>query len=237
MDPQQKAIAEEFDLYQRTYSDAVNDALAFSGLRVDFFTRVKAEYLIDLVTAQFSKTSDLSVLDVGCGVGNYHQLLKGRIGKLTGIDVSEGCVREAKTANPDVHYDTYDGASLPYPANTFDVAFTICVMHHVPPAHWDRFVSEIYRVLKPGGMAIVFEHNPKNPLTLRVVNRCPFDRDAVLLPAGTTAERFDKAFFNDVKARFILTLPAGNSALRKLDRFFAHIPIGAQYYVTALKSR
>ena len=37
------------------------------------------------------------------------------------------------------------------------------------------------RVLRPGGIAAIFEHNPLNPLTRRVVSNCVFDEDAVLL--------------------------------------------------------
>ena len=180
--------------------------------------------------------SNLSILDVGCGVGNYHALVKKNVRALTGIDVSERCVGKARVDNPEVHYDTYDGQKLPYADGRFDAAFTVCVMHHVPPPQWDAFASEMFRVLRPGGMAVVFEHNPANLLTMRVVNRCAFDRDAVLLDAKETANRFERSGFALVKRRFILTLPASNSVLRKLDRVFARLPLGAQYYVSAVKA-
>ena len=61
---------------------------------------------------------------------------------------------------------------------------------------------------------MVFEHNPKNPLTMRVVNRCPFDRDAVLLKSAETVRLFEQAGFEAVERRYILTIPAANRWLR-----------------------
>lgn len=235
MDPQQRSVAEEFDAYKTSYRDTVNASLSFTGLDVDFFTRVKADYLRDLLSAHFPDPGRIDLLDVGCGVGNYHKLLKSHAGSLTGVDVSSECVQQAASENPGIRYDAYDGARLPYDDASFDAAFTICVMHHVPPSNWPGFVAEVARVLRPGGLFAVFEHNPLNPLTMRVVNRCPFDRDAVLLRSGKTSELLKGAGFADVSARFILTVPAANALLRKLDLVLGRLPFGAQYFVTGTK--
>lgn len=64
--------SEIFDAWQARYSEAVNDAVPFSGLDVDFFTRVKADYTLDLARAQFGDLSKVRLLDIGCGVGNFH---------------------------------------------------------------------------------------------------------------------------------------------------------------------
>jgi len=44
----------EFDHYRDTYNDHVNESIAFSGLKVDFFTRAKAAYLCDAFRPAFS---------------------------------------------------------------------------------------------------------------------------------------------------------------------------------------
>jgi len=75
MDPQQRAIAEEFDQYKESYDDAVNRAIAFSGQKVEAFTRAKAHDLVRTIASHFASPSKLSVLDVGCGIGNYHPFL------------------------------------------------------------------------------------------------------------------------------------------------------------------
>ena len=122
---------------------------------------------------------------------------------------------------------------MPYADSSFDLAFTICVLHHVPPVQWPTFVSEMKRVLKPGGLALIFEHNPRNPLTMRAVNNCPFDEDAVLLRSEETEGLMRDAGFQAIESRFILSVPAAGKVLRGLDLVFSKLPFGAQYYVMA----
>ena len=88
--------------------------------------------------------------------------------------------------NPHVTYDVYDGMRLPYPDESFDVLFTICVMHHVAVDQRAAFVGEARRVLRPGGIFVIFEHN-------KLIDSCngwyrgiPFDRNAVLLTSWQT---------------------------------------------------
>jgi SAM-dependent methyltransferase len=227
--------AETFDAYGHSYARSVNDAVAFTGMSLDFVTKVKADYIIDLATQHCGTPSRLSVLDVGCGIGNFHPLLRPKFDRLFGVDISPVSIDLARANNPGVVYQLYDGHRLPYPDDHFDVAFTVCVMHHVPPDQWPNFSSEMFRVLKPGGLALVFEHNPANPLTMRIVNRCPFDADAVLLPRRRTTDLFKGAGFRDVRARSILSVPPAGKLLRRVDRMFGRLPFGAQYYVAAAK--
>ena len=235
MDPQQIAVAQEFDQYKDSYKEAVNDAIAFSGLDVDFFMAVKAEQLLTTANELLGACRELHALDLGCGVGGYHGLLENGFGKLSGIDVSSACIEVAKARNPLVDYRTYDGARLPYDDETFDLVFTICVMHHVPPKMWQGFTAELRRVLRPGRLAVVFEHNPLNPFTRHVVNNCPFDRDAVLLWPGRLRALFHEAGFSQVRTRSILTVPPRGGGLKRLDRMLGVLPLGAQYYLTAIR--
>jgi SAM-dependent methyltransferase len=235
MDPKQRAVAEVFDRYRECYSDAVNSALDIPGFNVDYFTRVKSDYIRDIVATGFECPNKLRALDVGCGVGNYHSLLRGNFAELVGVDVSPECVDAASKRNDGGRYDTYDGEHLPYEDNAFDVAFTICVLHHVPPGQWPGFTAEIHRIIRPGGLAIIFEHNPYNPITRRIVNRCPFDKDAVLLRASTTRGLLEDAGFSDVRSRSILTVPAGTKFLRRVDGWLSGLPLGAQYVATGRK--
>jgi ubiquinone/menaquinone biosynthesis C-methylase UbiE len=232
MNEEQQKTAETFNEYQPKYSNAVNDAVSFTGLNVDFFTKVKAGYILDITREHFADISHLDILDVGCGVGNFHGLLAPHFGSINGVDVSEASITNARKRHPDVSYKVYDGERLPYEDQSIDLAFTICVMHHVPTENWENFTQEMHRVLKPGGLGLVFEHNPRNPLTMRAVNNCPFDEDAVLLRNTKTISLFEGAGFSDVKSRFILSIPAANKFLRQVDGIFSSVPFGAQYYVS-----
>ena len=128
-----------------------------------------------------------------CSPGAYHSRLDGKFRELHGIDVSTRSVELARERHPLVTYATFDGGALPYRSSRFDMIFSICVMHHVPPVSWRLFVQELHRALKPGGLALVFEHNPYNPATQYVVRTCDLDKDAVLLRPATLRRLFEAA--------------------------------------------
>ena len=224
----------EFDQYGSTYDPQISRAVRLSGQEHDFFLQVKAEVLAELLARRFGDR-DLRVLDVGCGNGGLHRfLLSAAPGiRLTGIEVAAGFVDAARTANPTVRYELYDGQGLPYRDATFDAAVTVCVLHHVPPAQWPAFVAELRRVVRPGGTVAVFEHNPLNPVTAHIVRTCPIDRDAVLLSAPRVDRLLRDAGLPDARHEFILFTPFKSPAFRRLDRLISWLPLGAQYVSSA----
>ena len=135
--------------------------------------------------------------------------------------------------NPQVDYRAYQGGDMPFEDDALDVAFTICVLHHVPPAEWTAFAREMRRVVRPGGLIVVFEHNPLNPLTRVSVSRCPFDEDVTLLRAGTTERLLREVGLSDPERRFFFFLPLRKIAESRLEHVLRRVPLGAQYYVAA----
>lgn len=224
----------EFDQYGSAYDDRISRAVKLSGQEHDFFLQVKAEVLAELL-GQPSHECDVRVLDVGCGNGRLHGFLLSAAPsiKLTGIEVAAGFVEPAREANPDVRYDLYDGRRLPYEDATFDAAFTVCVLHHVSPARWPDFVTELRRVVRPGGLVAVFEHNPLNPVTTYIVRTCPIDRDAVLLRAARLDALLRGAGLCATRHEFILFTPFKSPIFRRLDRLMSWLPLGAQYVSSA----
>jgi ubiquinone/menaquinone biosynthesis C-methylase UbiE len=229
----------EFDEYRDIYHDQINAAIGFSGQTQDHFTRVKADYFVEELTAAFGSATGLRILDVGCGHGDIHPYITRatRDASLTGLDVAASVVEEAKRRHPQNAYLSYDGHRIPFSDGAFDAAFAICVMHHVPPEQWSAFLDEMERVVRPGGVLIVFEHNPLNPLTRRVVNNCPLDENAILLRASDLKERARRAGWSGVRNRFIIFTPFGASLFRKMDRALAWLPLGAQYYTVGRVAR
>ena len=225
----------EFDAYSGDYNDRVNRALRFTGTSVDFFTRVKVDYFVDFMAEHGGGRSTAAVLDVGCGTGNSHSLLAPHVARLCAIDISASSIEIARTRNPQVEYATYDGVHVPHPDAMFDFAVAVCVFHHVPLEQRLALVSDIRRALKPGGFIVIFEHNPLNPLTMRVVNRCEFDRDAILLRSITCETLIKNGRFDRVETRFILNVPPLNRILRAIDAHLSKLPIGAQYYTAGQK--
>jgi ubiquinone/menaquinone biosynthesis C-methylase UbiE len=93
---------------------------------------------------------DAKVLDVGCGTGNYTLALEETIHcSCWGLDPSEQMLVKARERIRDAHFKTGRAEQLEYPAEFFDLVFSVDVIHHVS----DRasFFREAYRVLKNGG--------------------------------------------------------------------------------------
>ena len=80
------------------------------------------------------------------------------------MDVSKNSLDIAKSKYPEFDYNVYDGHRLPFEDGSLDVTIAICVFHHVPPDQWQGLANEMLRVLRQGGISIVIEHNPYNPL-------------------------------------------------------------------------
>jgi SAM-dependent methyltransferase len=224
-------VKTEFDPYAHRYEDAVRDAIRFAGKDVEFFTRAKVRHLLALAEHELGDGAELAALDVGCGVGLTDRWLAPAFGSLHGLDVSEEAVAVAARTNPSVRYATYGGDVFPFPEAAFDLVFAICVLHHVAPAARPRLVAEMARVAKPGGLVVVVEHNPYNPLTRLVVHRCEFDEDVQLLGIGETKRLLVGSGAFVTHERYILMVPFEGAAVRRFEHSFRRLPLGAQYLV------
>jgi SAM-dependent methyltransferase len=221
----------EFDAYRNNYEADINSAISFSGKSHEFFTRVKADVLSRYLAALPRQERLLEVLDVGCGHGAIHPALA-KIPcpiKLTGIDVASQVLDMARTANPGIDYLDYDGKRFPFESGSFDAAFTICVMHHVPPTEWLSFMLEMRRVVRPGGLLMVIEHNPFNPLTSYIVKTCALDANAVLLRASRLHSLMREAGLIELQRKFFLFLPFDGNVASRLNHSLRWLPLGAQY--------
>ena len=221
----------DFDAYQSSYREEVERSISFSGQDVDFFAEVKAHALLGLARRRIGDPAGLRALDVGCGVGVTDRHLAGRFGELHGVDITPGVIEQARRSNPGVAYEVYDGRRLPYDDGALDLAFTICVLHHIPVAGRAAFAAEVARVVRPGGLFAIFEHNPLNPLTRRAVDHCEFDADAVLLPRRESVALLRGAGLEVVERPFITFFPFGGARLRRFERLLGRLPLGAQYFV------
>jgi SAM-dependent methyltransferase len=222
-------VTQAFDPYRDSYRDEVQSSIAFAGQDLGFFDETKVRELIDLVRAELGDPGDVRALDVGCGIGTIDALLRPLLGAVDGIDLSPAMVERAAEANPEGAYRAYEGERLPFDDGAYDLAFTFSVLHHVPPPDRPGFVAELARVVRPGGLVAVIEHNPLNPLTRLAVHRCAFDEDAVLLRRGEAERLLEGAGLRPAQGRYILFFPWRGAALRTAERVLRRIPAGAQY--------
>ena len=226
----------EFDRYSRSYDEEIRKSLPPGARNHDFFTRAKARRLIALARKQLGDPARLSVLDVGCGTGITLGVLASRFQKAMGVDISDKMVDEAKRRVPACEFKAFDGASIPAADGTYDLVYAINVFHHVPPPRRAALVADMARVTKPGGLVAILEHNGRHPLTLRVVNSCSFDADAILLPTGESTGLLQAAGLRDVLARYIIFIPFWDWLSDRIDAWFGWLPAGTQYLALGRKS-
>lgn len=221
----------QFERDRTSYRDAVNRSIGFSGSDVDFFTKLKADDLVSMLRRRLGPVARARVLDVGSGPGATDAHLAPFVGELHGVDVALPLVEAAAEANPAVRYHHYDGERLPFEDGAFDASFAICVLHHVEIHTRAKFVREMARVTRAGGLVALYEHNPLNPLTRVAVARCDFDEDVQLLHRSEVVRLFEAAGCRVVEERWIVFFPWRGNALRTIERGLAWLPLGAQHVV------
>jgi SAM-dependent methyltransferase len=124
--------------------------------------------------------------------------------------------------------------TLPHDDASFDLVTAVCVFHHVPVPDRPALAGELARILRPGGIAAIVEHNPLNPVTQLVVWQTPVDVDAVLLGARASRRLLAGAALVPQATRYLLYFPAGiHRRAPGLERALRHLPGGGQYAVFA----
>jgi SAM-dependent methyltransferase len=224
-----------FERYKNTYRQEIQKSINFAGKDLDFYTEAKVSKLLSLTRQFLGNPNRLSILDVGCGIGITDFYLTAKYKKVYGIDLSRGVVKKAAALNPQVSYKSYEGKRLPYSNNSMDVTFAICVMHHVVREELAQFCKEMMRVTKKGGLVIVFEHNPFNPLTRYAVSQCDLDEDAHLLSIREVVAMLTNSKGLILTHGYILFTPFRGKLFSYVDTLLKGVPLGAQYLVAARK--
>lgn len=229
----------EFDKFADGYYASHTAGIAMSGEGPEYFSEYKiADIAIECRPQARSQDSSVRVLDFGAGIGNSVPYVRKHFAsaQLTCLDLSQRSLDVAEQRFRGLaEFVHFDGVSIPFPADHFDIAYAMCVFHHIDHADHVAILRELRRVIKPGGSLFIFEHNPFNPLTVRVVNTCPFDENAHLIRGGEMQRRQVAAGFASVKTRYRVFFPHFLRALRSLERVLTWLPLGGQYYTRAVK--
>ena len=106
--------------------------------------------------------SDLGehVLELGAGVGTATEELRKRAAQVTSLEYDHAATAKlfARTRGANGNVIRGDAAALPFADRTFSSAIAILMLHHLRSKELqDRAFSEIYRVLRPGGVFLAFE--------------------------------------------------------------------------------
>ncbi len=221
-----------FDEHSADYSQKMDRALTVVGLEHDFFIEAKVPHILE-ARRRLPANAAVRVLEIGCGIGLITQRLRPLLTDVWGIDPSISSLGHAAARGGQMI--AADGLRTPFADETFDLVIAVCVLHHVPVDQRAAFLAEAARITRRGGIVLLCEHNPWNPLTRLVVGRCELDRDAILLPQTEARRRLTTAGLSNIRSRYILFFPWRGAVWRWLESHLAWLPLGGQYVIDAVR--
>jgi ubiquinone/menaquinone biosynthesis C-methylase UbiE len=229
----------EFDKFADEYYSSLSAGITASGEGPEYFSEYKIKDISREWRQQHAVTgSPVKILDFGAGIGNSVPYVSRYFpnAQLTCLDPSKRSLDIARKCYPiQAEYVHFDGSRIPFPDSHFDIAYAMCVFHHIDHADHVSLLQELRRVIRPKGSLFIFEHNPYNPLTVRVVNNCPFDANARLIHGSDMKQRLLAAGFSSARTSYRIFFPRILRALRPLEMGLTWLPLGGQYYVRSCK--
>jgi SAM-dependent methyltransferase len=175
-------------------------------------------------------------MDFGCGTGVAVPFLFDLLGAdtIVGVDVSARSIEVAKAAHgsPQAQFLVFGEYQ---PCGQMHLTHCNGVFHHITPEQRPNAVDYIYRSLRPGGLFALWENNPWNPGTRYVMNRIPFDHDAVTLSPSEARRLVRAGGFMILRTDFLFIFPRALKWLRGIEPCLSQLPLGAQYQILARK--
>lgn len=111
---------------------------------------------------------EASVLDIGAGTGRISVTLARKGGKVTACDIAHEMLAMVEKKYPHIQIVVADAERLPFRNASFDVVTAVFLIVHLKTL--PVFFSEVYRVLKPGGIFLLTNVNQRRPPPLATEN-------------------------------------------------------------------
>ena len=216
----------DFDAFADNYEQKFQDALGVFAEESNYFAR----YKIDLLAHLVANTEIKSILDYGSGIGTSIPHLHDSFpnAQIWATDISLTSLHKLRQ-----RFDYTETVTLSeLPKQHFDLIFVSCVFHHIPEERQQEAMDSLFESLSPGGQLCIFEHNPYNPITRRIVSSCEFDEGVTLLKKSQLIKLSrESSHTGKTSSGYCLFFP---SFLRKLlifERKLRWLPLGGQYFV------
>jgi ubiquinone/menaquinone biosynthesis C-methylase UbiE len=227
---------DDFDQFAEDYREIHTKSISISGETSEYFAEFKLKWL----SKKVSRESVFTFLDLGCGDGIFTQWFFKYFpnANYLGVDISAASIEIAnKREIKGAFFQTYDGINIPFETDSIDYCIAACVFHHIDHSLHSQVLNEIHRVLKVGGKFYLWEHNPNNPVTRKIVAECEFDKDCELLKPSYSKNLINNGTFKSSSIDFVIFMPRGKffNHFLFLEKYMRSIPIGAQYVLTAVK--
>jgi len=156
------------------------------------------------------KTKHGDALDLGCGTGNYTLELYKRGFQVVGVDISRRMLKIAQKKLPNVKFIKANAYSLPFEDNTFDLVLSVTMLEFIHEP--EKVLSEVYRVLKPGGEAVMGTMNGKSMWFIFKRMKSLFVETAYRYARFYTPKELENlmknAGFKETESRGIIYLPS-----------------------------
>lgn len=117
--------------------------------------RHQRAYGADRALSLLELTDSDSVLDIGCGPGADLEKMNQQARSAVGVDLSETMIKAAQGRVPTAKVLIGRATDLPFSDGSFDAVWARALLIHVPDV--ETAVSEVARVLKPGGRVVLSE--------------------------------------------------------------------------------
>ena len=133
--------------FQTTYWDSVAQTKTFS-------------HPVDCDTLRQWVRPDEKILDYGCGYGRTcAELTEQGYLAMTGVDISREMIKRGLSIHPGLCLKHMDTETLPFPDHAFSACTLLAVLTCIPPDLGQaRVLSEIFRVLRPGGILYLSDY-------------------------------------------------------------------------------
>ena len=151
------ATRHSYDAVARAYADGLRDELAGKPLDRALLTALIEQAPVGQAPVEAGRPR-ATVGDLGCGPGHVTGWLAAHGASATGIDLSAGMIDVARREQPGAEFRVGDLLSLPAADGEFGAVVAFYSIIHLAPDELPGALAEMYRVLRPGGLALLAFH-------------------------------------------------------------------------------
>jgi trans-aconitate methyltransferase len=220
-----------FDNYAQNYQKTIAECLKITGYDPSYFSMTKIKKLTTLNSEIILEP--IRILDFGCGIGNFSIGFKKYFPNsiYVGVDSSSGMIREALSKYSE-YGEFYEAHFSEWKKKRYDIIFSSGTFHHISHDKHESILKELASVLTSSGKIFIWEHNPINPITRKLVKDCPLDQDAALINPRKMKDMLSRVQLNSVKIIYTTFFPKFLNFLKPLESRLEWLPMGAQYIAT-----